>query len=456
MKRFSKFLIIAFLLPAVSLFAEYNRFNVPDSAEIRKDLVDTWFTEPIELIRLRNPEIRTNSIGQRFQVRCEESEDFFSIFVSPETEIPIDVYTDSGVNTITKTEYPIDICGSWVLVRNKSDGSPIRIRYYFSADSDVYIQLTPFSRYTLADMVIFKNYASRGLQLGLPFERFYSSSFEQLYKWTSSILPWNYVTINTSLYHSNLQMIQVIRENLPSIVYTDDAIYDEAGRPIYLSTGKPRKVSEENRKKLTLNEAGFVKWVVDGLIYPITGSYTFRDPLLVPTVEFKPVGFQGIIDSVYDLSFSLNWTRNLAAASLSVFANKKYLYSESGVDVTNEPFCAELIDGKIVNNAGYIKDTGYEAGKLKAILYVLAATNPSFCYLSAIRSNSQTTPEVRPFNHCAVLFPYFDSNGRFDCVVFANGTEVSLSYFLQRYKNDFIHLTRIETEDRFFPQTAAE
>ncbi len=224
------------------IFADYNRFNVPDSAQIRRLLVDTWFTEPIELIRGRNPEIHTNEAGERFQVRCEEHDNDFSIFVSPEAHIPLDIYSDSKITTITKTEYPGDISGSWVLVRNKSDGKPVRIRYYFAADSDVYVQVTPSGKITLADMVIFSNYPARGVQLGLSFEDFYTASFQQLFSWTQSVLPWNYVTVHTDMYHSNLQMIQVIRENLPDIVYSDDAMYNEAGLPVYVSTGKERRI----------------------------------------------------------------------------------------------------------------------------------------------------------------------------------------------------------------------
>ncbi|QTQ15641.1 hypothetical protein [Treponema parvum] len=451
MKRLAVLFFIFFSLPLA--FADYNRFNVPDSAEIRRELTDTWFTESVELLYGRRPEIRANYEGRRFQIRAEENDTDVFIYVSPETKIPVDVYSSGGVETVIKTEHPGDISGSWVLVRNKITGNPVSIRYYFSADSDVFVQISPLGRVSIVDMVIFNNYASRGVQLALPFSSFYTASFEQLYEWTRSVIPWNYVIVSPEMYHSSLQMIQVIRENLPSIVFADDAMYDESGMPVSVLTGKAREKTKKDSGKLSLSNAGFVKWVVDGLIYPLTGSYTYRDPLLVSTVAFKPVGLQGIIDDKYDLSFALNWTRNLAAASLSVYTNKKYLYKDSGVDVTIEPFSAELINGTIVNTAGYIKDTGYAVSKLKAILYVLSATEPSFCYLAAIRSTAKTVPEVRPFNNCAVIFPFFDSGGHFDCTVFENAKELSLPYFMQRYKNDFVHLVRVGTEDRFFPQT---
>ena len=93
-----KSLIFAFLLLCSSfLFAAYNSLGIPDSAEIRQGLLESWFHSPIESLRAKVPEIYTNDIGQKFQVRMEEGESTFNIFVSPQNKIKVDVYTDSGV-----------------------------------------------------------------------------------------------------------------------------------------------------------------------------------------------------------------------------------------------------------------------------------------------------------------------------------------------------------------------
>jgi hypothetical protein len=62
------------------------------------------------------------------------------------------------------------------------------------------------------------------------------------------------------------------------------------------------------------------------------------------------------------------------------------------------------------------------------------------------------SPEVHFFSKCAAIFPYFDETGRFNVTVFENGTEISLSQFIAKYKKDSVHLTRVESSTRFFPQ----
>jgi hypothetical protein len=287
--------------------------------------------------------------------------------------------------------------------------------------------------------------------LEIPFERFYSASFTDIYKWTEKIFPWHILNIQPDMYYGAQQMIGVIRNALPGIVYAEDAMYDENSRPVYISDGKPRTIEEKNIGKLSLSSAGFVKWVVDGLIIPVAGGCTKRTPLLVPTVTYKDTGFLGAVSRQYDLSFSLDWTRNLAAALFSVHSGRTYLYPESGVDVKITPFSAAVAGEEYSNEPGYIKDVGYTAGSLTGILYVLAVTNPEYFYLAAVRQSDKKTPEVHLFNQCAVLFPYFDKDGRFQCTVFENGTEQKLRAFVNRYRNDFIHLVRVQSSDRFFP-----
>ena len=133
MKKRSAVFLGLLVLALHSVFADYNKSGVADSSEIRRNLVETWFEAPLSAVRMNRPEIRTNSIGQKFQVRLEESEDFFSVFVAPYARMEIDVYSDKGKSTEMQEVYPGDVPGSWVLVRDKKSGAPLRIRYYFAS-----------------------------------------------------------------------------------------------------------------------------------------------------------------------------------------------------------------------------------------------------------------------------------------------------------------------------------
>jgi len=437
---------------SVSLHAGINRYGIPDSSDIRKKLVETWFEAPLNDIRENRQEIRQNAAGRQFQVRLEESDTTFSIIVSPQAQLPVDVYSDKGRRTERQDVYPADAPGSWVLVRDKRTGSPVLVRYYFAADSDVFVQFSPSAKNAYADFIIFGAYAARQVPTGLPFERFYSLSFAEVAALTKNALPWKYMSPPTDMYHSTLQMINVIRNKLPGLVYAEDAMYDENDEPVYVSTGKRREIPEEDADKISLSSAGFIKWIADGIVNPATGSSLKREPLLVQTVTYDEVGFQGIMSDKYSVSFALDWTRNIAAAVFSVYTNRTYLYPQSGVDVTEEPFSAAVTASGIKNTAGYIKNTGYPADVLKSLMYVFAAEYPGECYLAAIRETDRSvSPEVKVFNQCAILFPYFDANGKFNCVVFRNGAESTIDDFYRSNSSNFIHLTRMKTSDTFFP-----
>lgn len=445
-----------FLMAMIPLSAENNRLRVPDSSDIRQSIAENWFEQPLSRVRENRTEIRANAIGQTFQVRLEETGELFSIIVAPETQLSVDFYTQDGVQRKTVNEYPADASGSWILMRDASSGSPLKIRYYFVGDSEVYVQFSPQGKKCTADYVIDGCFAARGVPVGVSFDYFYTASFAKVMSLTAQSLPWNYADIHPEQYHGNLVMVSAIRKNLGRIVKTPDACYDEVGRPIYISTGKERTVSDDERKEklLSMNHSGFLKWIMDALIEPLAGSGTYLAPLLRPTASTNPIGAAGIKGAKENLFHSLDWTRNLAAAKVSIEAKRNYLYEETGVDVTIEPFSAEVSAKGINSVAGYIKNTGYEIKHLKPLMYVLGVSNPTYFYLAAVRRPvvpSDGSPEFQVFDSSAAIFPYFDKNGQFACTVFEAGEELTLAQFMKKYPNCFVHLTRVLSSDRFNP-----
>lgn len=452
-----KSLIFAFLLLCSSfLFAAYNSLGIPDSAEIRQGLLESWFHSPIESLRAKVPEIYTNDIGQKFQVRMEEGESTFNIFVSPQNKIKVDVYTDSGVKEEEQYVYPGDAQGSFVVIRDKTNGKTLRVRYYFLKNSEIYIQFSPYGKLALTDLIIFGNYAARGVSTGIPFDRYYTSSFHEVMKTTKNVLPWNYVLSDPDDYHSVKQMIAVIKEKLPEILYAEDAMYDEYNQLVQISNGKSfDSIQEKNlgQGKLFLSSAGFVKWIADGLVEPIAGSPLKRTPLIKETVKVKDTGYQGILSQKYSLFFALDWIRNLASAVISVYSGQTYLFDNSGVDVNINPFASAITDSGVENIVTFIENSGYRIEVLKSLLYVLAATEPGTFYFGAIRGTDRTVkPEVMAFNECVAFFPYFLNDGAFDCAVFMNGRQMTLENFCMYYPETFVYLTRVKSSENFFPQ----
>lgn len=450
-KRTITFLGFIFFI-CIPFFAEYNRSGIVDSSEIRSALVESWFEAPLSSVRMNKPEVRTNCIGSKFQIRLEEAETYFNIIVAPYMKMEVDVYSDKGKSTEIQDVYPADAPGSFVLVRDKKTGKPLRIRFYFASDSEVFVQFSPINNFAYADFIFYNCYSSKNVPTGLPFERFYTASFDDIQKWTKTVLPWQYTDIHKEDYHASVQMVEVIREKLSSFLYTDDAIYDENGEPVYISTGKKRKIEESDIDKISVNGAGFLKWIADGIVEPLSGGCLKRLPLINETVQYKDCGFQGILSESYNISFSLDWIRNLSSAIFSVRSKKMYLYNESGVDVSIEPFSFELTDKGVEGAVCFIQNSGYSVKKLKPLLYILASSEPESFYFMAIRETDRKSPEIKVFNDCAVVFPYFDSDGNFKFIIFKDGVEVSYDDFYSRYCKDYVFLTRSRCTEQFFPR----
>lgn len=451
--------MLAFFIPffcAVSaLYAEYNSLGIPDSSEIRKQIADSWFFQDLETLRMNNVQLRKNRQGDTFQVSIEEQENQLIVYVSPKAKMKVDVYDSTGMHTVTEDSFPSDAFGSWMYARSKEDGKSLFVRIYISKNRGVYVQFSPSKNITTADFVIFNAVAAKGVPVGIAFEDILTLDIGQIYSLTKNSLPWKYAECIPSQYEPSLVMIQTVRSLLDEIAYEPDAMYDEAGRPVSIRTGLPFVCEEKNKGKIVLSSNGFTKWIVDGLIVPIAGSYLKRDPLIAPTVQYKQTGFQGGLNLEFSTNFSLDWTRNLAAAALSVRANRTYLYKDTGVDVRIEPFAAVLTDKGIANSAGYIKNTGYKPDNLQAILYALAVTEPDYFYLAALRQTDRKSSEIKVFNDSAVIFPYLDSDGIFRITVFMDGKEIRYSDFernLLKTNDCFVHLTRVKTSKMFYPQ----
>lgn len=456
---------LVFCTLASPLFAEYNSFGIPDSTSIRKTVKTSWLTAPLSDLRSKASEIRDNADGQKFQLRVEEGVDEFSIIISPQSFLKVEVVTEKKREEKIMEVYPVGAPGSFVLYRNKSNGKPIRILWYFNQDAEVYIQLRPDNTKTFADLIVFGSYAARSVPVGIPFEQFYTMTFQNLYNLTQKNLPWEKVNVISGQYLDSLQMVAVIREMLPKIDYVEEACYNEKDELYSFVTNQPLNVKRigdekeeddsEKEERLLLSSQGFIKWIIDGITSPSIGKNTKIENLERQTVTYSYLGKSGILSQKWNLSFSLDWTRNLAAEALSARSTREYSWEDGNVDVKVEPFAAEIINGDLVNSAGYIKDTGYSAKKLKSLLYVLGITEPQYFYLAAIRQQSQLAADEMVFNECAVLFPFFDDTGRFGCYVFENGKEMSLETFCSKYANTFIHLVRVKSEESFFPKGAA-
>ena len=81
------------LMSVFPVFAAYNSWGIPDSSEIRKGLKERWFEASLDAVRMNLPEIYDNNAGEKFQVRLEESDTTYMIYVAPCSVINVNVYS---------------------------------------------------------------------------------------------------------------------------------------------------------------------------------------------------------------------------------------------------------------------------------------------------------------------------------------------------------------------------
>lgn len=467
MKKIKRNLVLFFLalIGVAPVSASFDSFKVPSSSSIRKEILDDWLLSSLEELRTKAPEIHRNETGQEFQVRLEETDDFFAVIIAPKVEAEVEVYTENGMEVRMADEYPADSSGSWVLIKDSKTGQIEKIKMYFSANSNMYIQFSPEktalgkeSKKTLGDFIIDDLYACKGVKIGIPVEFLYTTSFRDVFLMTEKTFPWKYADCQKGQFHSKFQMIGVIRKNMGRFVYLEDSCFDEKGELINISDGQKKNLQGEEienlKDKLPLDDAGFLKWVIDGLVIPVAGNGLYRQPLVVQTMKYNSVGLGGILDEKIDLSFTLDWCRNLAAAAFSLSSGRNYFWNEAGVDVNIEPFSSVVCDEGNSQTPGYIKNSGYKISILPALLQVLASLEPSYCYLAAVKTSfrEQDLPEFFAFNKCALLLPFYDDSGLFNCVVFEGGKEFTLKSFIESNENAFVHLSRVLASSKFYPE----
>ena len=434
--------VLIFVFSVFAVFAASNGLTVPESAKLRSGLIESWFELPVDLLRDKPAEVFTNEAGELFQVRAEIYDDSCAIIIAPQKTEKVESYSDAGVNYIFQTTYPYGAPGCWVLFRDLNKGKPLGIRYFFAGDFQVFVQFKPgilnAKDKSAADFVIFDTVVAENVPIGLPLKRFYSMSFSDMKKFTEKNLPWKMTSFLYENYLDKLQMVEIIRENLPRFVFEEDAAYDEKGNPVYIKDGSPRSAGSDY---ITVSSPGFVKWIIDGLLIPFSGNGVRMEPLLERTEEFRSGGLSANMADQYYTTIALDWIRNLATATVSVSGNRNYTYETSGVEVNNYNF-ADF----------YIKKAGYRIEKLKSLLYLLACAEPDYFYLGALRQPVKNENEFVVWNECAAFFPYFNRQGQFSVAVFENGREIKLEEYIRDNQNKFIQLTRVRASNQFFPR----
>ena len=419
--------------------ADVPSASIQDDSALRIAIRDTWLTEIPSTVLANRPFIRNLPGGRPVQVRAEARNDEFSVILARERN----------------NAYPGWAQGSWIYTRNVNTGAPLRIRVFLRSDPLLYVQFRPMGNdRSQIDVVVYEAYIVRGLPIGIPFNNLLTMPLEDILAAAGNRFPRHYFDPDVRLYRDMApfrgtgtnNFISRVRAYLPSLRFGDDGAIDENGQFVFIETLLPQA------DPAGLNCSGFAKWVVDGMLRPITGRRMAINPLKAPAAP-RPSSLAPI-QEVRDSLFGLDWTRNLALEAARVLRSPAFATIES-VEIRNAPFSALINRGggrtTIRNFPDFRLNAGFPIEGLRPLLYTLAINEPGHLYLASVNRDIGRDPTQRQHYHVAVLVPFFNEFGNFQTVVFESAAETNLAGFIARHPHAMVNLVRVPVEGRFAP-----
>jgi hypothetical protein len=425
--------------------------KIQDDSALRSAIAPLWFTAPPAQVLGYRPSVQTLPGGGRVQIRSEDGGSEFLVILARELTDP--------AGTRLYGIYPGWAQGSWALSRRKDTGEASRIRIFLRSDPNLYVQFRPLGNdRSQMDVVAYDAYLVNSLTIPVSMERLLTLPVEEALRLAGPGFPRRYFDPSLGSYGDSINFISLVREGLRELEFIDDGAVDETGRYVYIET------LEAQRGPGGLNCSGFAKWVVDGLLYPVTGSLLPIGPLKAPFGQ-RGSNFTNPWEELRDPFFGLDWTRNLAAQANRVLRSPDFARIEE-FEVRFAPFSAVLQHDRsgVTTRAypGFLLNAGFGVEGLRPLLYCLAVNEPGRIYLASVNNevyapttaeNLRGLPHLRQYFHVAVLVPYFNEYGNFQIAVFESAAETSFAAFEGRYPGHYVNLVRIPVDGIFSSPT---
>jgi len=423
--------------------------RIVDDSALRTSVKDTWLIETPGRVLAKPRVLNTLPGGGRVELRTEVSKDEFSVIFARELK-------NSNGNGGTNSNFPGWAQGSWILTRRRDNGEAERIRIFLRSDPYTYIQFRPLpfnADKCQMDVVLYDAYIVRSMPMPVTLERLYTMELNNALKLAGDQFPSRYFEPKPTDYRIQRQFITKVRERIKGLEFADDGAIDQTGNYVYINTGLAQKGQPG------LNCSGFAKWLVDGILRPVTGERLDIPPLKEPYGE-RGSSFTDIWEKQRDPFFGLDWIRNLASTvRAKLFAPAFGNLDE--IEVRGDRFSQMTLrtrnNSTLYSYPGFLKDAGFGVEGLLPLLYTLAIDEPGNFYLAAVnneigppttKDNPKGEPRMRQFFHIAAFVPYFNEGGVFHVAVFESAAETSISAFRNRYP---LSEKIIDGEKRLFP-----
>ena len=451
------FLIFVFISPLFGLDLPFSQ--IADDSLLRISLKDTWLTNTPANVLARHPVTEYLPNGERVQVRAAEGRDEFIVILSRELmRGRVAVEDNPAVPRRGTGQFPGWAQGSWMLTRRKDTGAPALIRIFLRSDQYTYIQFRPLNNEKCQmDAVLYGGYIVRSMPIAVPFERLYTMQLSDILKLAGDKFPSRYFEPDPVYYRDNRKFVAQVREHIGGLRFADDGAIDENGNFVFIET-----LQQQSSASAGLNCSGFTKWLIDGILRPVTGARLTIPPLKAPFGE-RGSSFTINWEERRDPYFGLDWIRNLAAEANGTLRSVSYR-SLDEFEVRTDTFSSVLVSENRTfathSYPGFLREAGYGIEGLHPLLYTLAVDDPFKFYLAAVNTeigapttpdNLRGAPRLRQYFHVAALIPYFDEYGVFRIVVFESAAETSFTSFRGRYPGHYVNLVQIPIVPAFDP-----
>jgi len=426
-------------------------------------------TDSYNRVLSQRPGIELLETGERVQISAREGTEEFVVHFSREW---IRGAVAAGENPAAERratgQFPGWAQGSWILTRRKDTGAGTLIRIYLRSDQYTHIQFRPYDiDKVYMDVMLYGAYFARSVPIAVPpspqgttpsanasFERLYTMQLRDILRLAEGKFPVRYFEPNPAYYRDSRNLVNQVRSKLRDLRFADDGAIDENGNYVLI-----KNLQSQSAQRAGLNCSGFVKWMIDGILRPVTGNRLTIAALKEPFGQ-RGSSFTELWEESRDVFFGLDWIRNLAAAANSVIRSPVYgVLEEFEVRDNYFSLLSVMQNNAVVTNSypGFMNEAGYGLDGLHPLLYALAVDDPFSFYLAAISneiaaaSSPTGTPRLRQYYHVAALVPYFDEFGIFRIAVFESAEETQFGAFRGRYPGHFINLVKIPVTSGFNP-----
>jgi hypothetical protein len=256
-----------------------------------------------------------------------------------------------------------------------------------------FARIYPFGERSRMDIVAYGGVLYREVILPLPFEDSLRSPLSRIMRLTSDVVDWNLFSPDPALHAETRSLADSIRRWLPGLRYGEDGALDADGRPVYIASLLPQGPAPG------LNCSGFVKWIADGILHPLTGSWLSVAAIKERMTDWRGTSFTEKFEETHDPFFGLDWSRALAKEAWQVMYPGRSEDSPLAHDVSDPPFALIVNDSNPVNGGSSYRsftdnfdDAGIEVAGLKATLFMLASREPGRFYLAQFNARDPEPP----------------------------------------------------------------